>query len=103
NFRFVVNAAQAHANELATGRFGDALAERRLADAGWPDETENRALALRIELAHREVFEDSALDFIETEMVIVQHLACTRDIDVIIGRFRPRYFGQPLEIRAKHR
>src|SRR5207248_9497194 len=80
NFRFVVNAAQAHANELATGRFGDALAERRLADAGRADKTQDRTLALRVQLAHRKIFEDAPLHLVEAEVVVVQHAASACDV-----------------------
>src|SRR5690606_3626132 len=55
NLGLVVHAAEARAYELQAYRACDALAERRLADAGRTDEAEDRAAALRIELAHGEV------------------------------------------------
>ena len=47
---FVVHAAQARPHELAPDRARDALAERRLADAGRADEAQDRAAALRLSL-----------------------------------------------------
>ena len=102
DFRFIVNAAQADADKLATGRFGDALAERRLADAGRTDKAQDRTLALRVQLAHREIFEDAPLHLVETEVVIIQNVASACDVDMVVGRLRPRHFGQPFEIRAEH-
>jgi hypothetical protein len=43
DLRLVVDAAEAHADELATHRARDAAAQRRLADAGRPDEAEDWA------------------------------------------------------------
>ena len=103
DFRFIVNAAQADADKLATGRFGDALAERRLADAGRTDKAQDRTLALRVQLAHREILEDASLHLVEAEVVIIQDVASACDVDMVFGRLRPRHFGQPLEIRAEHR
>jgi hypothetical protein len=77
----VVHAAEAHADELAAGCLGDALAERRLAHAGRADEAQDRAAAFRIELPDREVFEDALLDLVEAEMILVENAARFRDVD----------------------
>ena len=84
DLRLIVSAAEAHAHKLAPGRFSDALAERRLADAGRADEAQNGALARRVELADREVLKDTALDFVEPVVIVVENLprlrprACAR-------------------------
>ena len=83
---FVVHAAQAHAHELAAGRLGDALTERGLADAGRADKAQDRALAVRIELAHREIFEDAALDLGQAVVVLVEDAPRLGDVDAL-GRF----------------
>ena len=56
----VVHAAEADADECAAHGAGDRLAERGLADAGRPDEAQDRRLALRRQLAHRQIFDDPA-------------------------------------------
>src|SRR6202000_3342098 len=61
DLRLVVHAAEAHAHELAAHRPRDRLAERGLADAGRPDEAQDRLLALRRELAGGEIFDDPPL------------------------------------------
>ena len=47
DFGLVAHAAERHADELAAERFGNRPGQRRLADAGRPDEAENRALHRR--------------------------------------------------------
>ena len=60
----VMHAAEADADEFAPRGARDALAERGLADAGRPDEAQDRAAAVRIELADREEFENAPLDLV---------------------------------------
>src|SRR6185437_1615787 len=103
NFGLVVHTAEAHAHELAPGGPGDALPERRLADAGRTDEAQDRAAAFGIELAHREIFENAALDLLETEVVLVENAPRFGDVDGSARIVRPRQFGQPFEVRAHHR
>jgi hypothetical protein len=55
-----LDAAEANARELAVHCSGDRPAERSLAGAGRPDEAQDRRLAVRRELAHREIFYDAA-------------------------------------------
>ncbi len=99
----VVHAAQAHAHELAPGRLGDALAERRLAHAGRADEAQDRALARRVQLAHREVLEDALLDLLEPVVVRVEDAPRFGDVDRRARIRRPRQLDQPVEIGADHR
>ena len=103
NLGLVVNAAEADADELATGGLRNALAERRLAHAGRADEAQDRTAALWIELAHRQVFEDAALDLLETEVIVIENSPCLADVDRRAGVERPRQLDQPLEVRADHR
>src|SRR5688572_12254015 len=98
----VVHPAERDALELAPGRARDRLAERGLADARRADEAQDRALAVRIELAHGKVLEDPALDLVEAEVVLVEHPARFGNIDVLRGFRLPGKLGKPLEIRAQH-
>src|SRR5262249_13176938 len=102
DLRLVVRAAEAYAHELAPGRLRDRLAERGLADAGRADEAKDGTAAGRIELPHREVFEDAALDLLEAVVVLVEHAARFGDVDRRIRLRFPRKLDQPLEIRADH-
>ncbi len=102
NFRLVVHAAEAHPHELAFHRPRDRLAERGLADAGRPDEAQNRSFALRRELAHREVLDDAALDLLEAVVILVENAPRLGNVDRALLGQRPRQFDQPVEIGADH-
>ena len=85
--RLVVHAAERDAVELAPERPRDAAAERRLADAGRPDEAEDRPLLVLLQLADGEVLEDALLHLLEAVVVLVEDLADRRDVHVV-GRLR---------------
>src|SRR6185369_6116968 len=84
------------------GRLGDRLAEGGLANAGRADEAQDGAASRRIELAHREVLEDAALDLLEAVMVVVEDAARFLDVDRAIRRALPRQLDEPLEVGADH-
>ena len=71
-----------HADELASGRAGDRLADRGLAGAGRADQREDRAgalvlgdAALDAQLLDRQVLDDAVLDVLEAGVVGVEDLA----------------------------
>ena len=80
----VAHAAERHADELAAEGAGDRLAERRLADAGRPDERQDHAgalvldLALAAELADGQVLEDARLDVLHAGVVGLENLVAPR-------------------------
>ena len=103
DFCFVVDATEADAHEPAAGRFGDALPQRCFAHARWPNEAQDRAFARRVQLSHREIFEDALLHFLETEMILVQNAPRLGNVDGRFGLCGPGQFGQPIEVGAHHR
>jgi len=100
--RFVVHAAQRHPHELARERLGDALAERGLADPGRADEAQDRRVAFRVELAHREY---SRMRFFTCSSRNDPRRGCAAPPPCRSRRARalPRQLGQPVEISAHHR
>ena len=70
----VAHAAQGDADELAAHRFGDDLAERRLAHARRADEAQDRAAAVGFELAHGQIFDDAAFDLVQIVMIAIENL-----------------------------
>ncbi len=72
NLGLVAHAAERLADELAPRRLGDRLAEAGLADAGRPDEAQDRPLQLVGARLHREIFDDPVLDLLERIMVLVE-------------------------------
>ena len=102
DFRLVVNAAETDPHERPSHRARDRLSQRGLADPGRTDETKDRRLAFRRELANRKIFDDPALDLLQTIMVLVENAPCLGDIDRLFFRQAPGQFGQPVEIAADH-
>src|SRR5205823_2431155 len=97
DLRLVAHAAERDADELAVHRARDRLAERRLADAGRPDEAEDRTLEahgrlarLIFQLLHREILDDPILDLVEIVVIFVEDLPRLLEIEAILGRLRPR-------------
>ena len=70
----VTHAAERHAHEFAAGRFRDRLAERGLADAGRPDEAEDRPGQLVGALLHGEILDDALLDLLQAIVIGVENL-----------------------------
>ena len=107
----VADAAQRHAHELASGRAGDRLADRRLAGAGRADQGQDRPgatalvfdLALLAELADRDVFGDARLYVFEAGVVGVEDLAGADRVEHFVGGLGPRHGDQPVEVGADHR
>ena len=102
DFRLVVHAAERDAHEFAVHGARDRLAERGLADAGRPDEAQDRRLALRRQFADGEIFDDAPLDLVEVVVILVENTARLRDVDRLLLGKRPRQLDQPVEISAHH-
>ena len=98
----VMHAAERQPHEFAAHGAGDRLAERGLADAGRADETQDRALALGLQLAHREIFEDALLDLGQAVMVLIEDAPRLGNVDAVLRGLRPGKLDQPIEIGADH-
>ena len=78
-----MHTAEADTVKLAPKRPGDRSSEGRLTDTWGADEAQNRAFLVGLELADREVLHDSLLDLLEARVVLVEHLAHRRDVEVV--------------------
>ena len=87
--RLVVHAAETDAFEFASHRPRDRLSERRLANSRWADEAQDRRLGLRIQLEHCEVLQDALLDFFEIVVILIQHLMCVAQVEIVLRRILP--------------
>ena len=100
DLRFVVDAADRQPRKLAAERAGDRLAERGLADAGRPDEAEDLAGGILLELRDGEMLDDPLLHLVEVVVVLVEDLARAVEIEVVVRGHAPRQRRQPVEIGA---
>ncbi len=98
----IVHAAEREAHEVAAGRPRDRFAERGLADAGRPDQAQDRAGQLVGALLDREVFDDPLLDLVETVMIIVENLLGKLEVLLDLGALGPRDRQEPVEVIAHH-
>ena len=88
---------------LRLGRPGDRLAERRLADAGRPDEAQDRRLQPVDALLHREVLDDALLDLLEAVVIGVEHLDGVGEVLADLALLAPRQAEQRVDVVAHDR
>ena len=100
--RLILHPSEREAHELPpVARAMDG--ERRLADPGWADEAEDRALGLAHELSHGQELEDPLLDLGQTVVVLVEHLLRPCNVTMLLAGFLPRHGQQPVEVVAGDR
>ena len=80
---------------------GDRAPERRLADAGRPDQAQDGPLLVALQLADRQVLEDALLHLLEVVVVRVEDVARRLDVELVLGRDRPGQLDQPLQVGAR--
>jgi len=100
NLGLIVHAAEREAHEVAAGRPRDRFAERGLADAGRPDQAQDRAGQLVGALLDREVFDDPLLDLLQTEVIVIEDLLGQLQVLLDLALLVPRDRQQPVEIVA---
>ena len=88
---------------LRSSEFAIDLASDVLPTPGGPGEAEDRPLHRRVELPHREIFQDAILHLLESRVVGVEHALGPDEVDDFVGALRPGQRNQPVEIRARDR
>ncbi len=86
DFRFVMNAAKAHADELAAQRPRDGLAQRCFSNSRRTDEAEDRAFAVLLQLADRKVFDDALFDLFQPVVIRVQDRLGLLQVQIVFRR-----------------
>ena len=76
------------------------LRERRLADAGRPDEAEHRALELLRQRLHGEVLEDALLDLLQAVVILVEDLLGLDEVVALLGLLVPGQLEDPVDVVA---
>ena len=82
---FVANAAQAHPRKLTPERIGNGLAQAGFAYSGRAEETEDRPATVGVELAHGQVLDQAAFDFLEIVVIAVKDFLGLAQIEVVRG------------------
>ena len=100
DLRLVPHAADRQALELPSERACDRMPERRLADAGRPDEAEDLTRDLVPQLRNRQVLDDPVLDLLEVEVILVEHPPRVVEIEVVVRERAPRQADEPIDVRT---
>src|SRR6266702_3266507 len=105
DLRLVADAAERDAHELAAHGPSHRLAQRGLADARRADQRDDGAGAaaggldatVGAQLAHGQVLDDAVLHVLEAGVVGVEHLACSADVELVLGPLAERQLGDGVE------
>ena len=98
DFRFVLNAAETHADEFSAKRSRDRLRNARFTNAGRSDETQNRGFHAPRQFQNGEIFRDALFDFFKTVMIGIEHLHTVFQVFGVFRFFRPRQGQYLIEV-----
>ena len=98
DLRLIMHPAEGHPHEFSFQGRGNGVSERGLPHSRRANKTEDRALHVALELAHRQIFEDALLDLLEVVMVRIQHLPGPGQVHIVRGLTAPGEFQHPLQI-----
>ena len=102
DFRFVVDATQRHAHELAVERAGDGFSQRSLAHSRRPHEAEDGPFELRLQLQDGQIIEDAFLDLLQVVVVGVQDLLGLAQVHLELADLGPGQHHQPVQVGARN-
>ena len=96
----VMDTAEADPNELLAHGSGNGLRQAGLADSRRPGEAQDRLaqVAFGLELAYREVLQDTVFDLFEAVMVVVQGLFDRWNIQIVFRGLVPGHGDEPVQI-----
>src|SRR5690606_579993 len=98
DFGFVADATKGHTHELATGRLGNRLAKRGLADARRADEAEDRALERAGTGLDSQILKNTLLDLLQTVVIGVENLFGQGQVTLDLGLLAPWQAKQGVEV-----
>ncbi len=98
DLRLVADAAQGDPDEFAAQGAGDRVAQGCFAGPGRPGEAEDRAFGVRLQLAHRQVFDDALLGLFQTVVVVVQDFPGFPNVQIVLRAFIPGEGRDPVQV-----
>src|SRR6516165_1029385 len=102
NLSFISHSPEADPHKLATKGVSDRLSQTRFAYAGWPEKTENRAVSLRIQVPHGQIFDQPPLNFFQIVVIAIKHLLRLIEIEIVVTQFVPWQIGNNLDVTHDH-
>ena len=100
DFGLIAHAAERHANEFTAGCLGNGFAERGFANAGRPNEAEDRPFHLVGAALHGKIFDNPFLHLVETEVIGIENALREGQITLDLALYAPWQAQQPIEIVA---
>src|SRR5437867_703189 len=98
DLRLVAHSAETDPHKFAAQRVGNRLAKAGFAHTRWPEKTEDRAVPLRIEFAHSQIFDQPFLYLFQIVMVAIEDLLGLIEIEVVLAQFVPWKIGNDLDV-----
>ena len=92
DLRLIAQSPNADADKFTPERIGNGFPKAGLTDARGARKAEDGALSVRLELAHREIFQDAPLDLIESVMVALKNLSRLFEVDRFLAELVPWQF-----------
>src|SRR5438093_4286301 len=103
DLRFIAHTAETDPHKFAAQRIGNRLAKAGFAHTWRPEETEDRAVPLRIKFAHSQIFDQPFLYFFQIVMVAIEDLLGLFEIKVVFAQLIPWKIGNDLDVTDNHR
>src|SRR4029077_2769253 len=98
NLRFIAHSAETDPHKFAAQRVGDRLTQTGFAYAGRPEKTEDRAVSLRIEFPHGQIFDQPLLNFFQIVVVAIKDLLRLIEVEIVLAQFVPWQIGNDLDV-----
>src|SRR4029077_4148922 len=102
NLRFIAHSAETDSYKFAVQRVGNRLTQTGFAYAGWPEKTEDRAVSLRIEFPHGQIFDQPLLNFFQIVMIAIKDLLRLIEVEIVFAEFVPGQIGNDFDVTHDH-
>src|SRR5438876_9994813 len=98
DFCFVAHAAETDPNEFSAQSVGNRLTETGFAYARRPKKTEDRAVPMRIEFAHRQIFDQALFHLFQIVMIAIENFLRLVEIKIVLAQFVPGQISDDLDV-----
>ena len=98
DFSLIPYTPQRYPYKLPSQCLSDRFSERGLSYAGWSYKAENRAFHLFLEFSHTQILQYTLLDLLKIIMILIQHLRCSLDIQIVFCTFAPGELNHPFKV-----
>src|SRR6059058_5634574 len=98
DFCFVAHAAETDPDKFSAQCVGNRLTETGFAHARRPKKTEDRAVSVRIEFAHRQIFDQPLFHLLQVVMIAIENFLRLVEIKIVLAQFVPGQISDDLDV-----